>query len=122
VKVRVAESGKWVCDKCITERLRILEEKLQDALHRIDTLTGKNKSLEEKLRLATEGRKVGSSENVKRKKKSGECLVLGDSIICNVGIECPDIKVGCFPGIRTEQLQRVIEKRTLETQTQLSSM
>ena len=39
--------------------------------------------------------------------------MLGDSIIRNVGIESPDIKVGCFPGIRTEQLQRVIKKRDL---------
>jgi len=65
VKVRVAESGKWACVKCRTERLRELEEKLQDALHQIDTLTRKNKSLEEKLQLATEGREVDSSENVK---------------------------------------------------------
>ena len=39
-------------------------------------------------------------------RKSGECLVLGDSILSNVGSECPDMKVECFPGIRTEQLQR----------------
>jgi hypothetical protein len=39
--------------------------------------------------------------------------VLGDSIIHNVGTECPDMKVGCFLGIRTEQLQKVIEKRDL---------
>ena len=39
--------------------------------------------------------------------------MLGDSIIRNVGIECPDIKVGYFPGIMTEQLQRVIEKKDL---------
>jgi len=31
-----------------------------------------------------------------------------------VGIKCPDIEVGCFPCIRTEQLQRIIEKRDLE--------
>jgi hypothetical protein len=49
VKVRVAESGKWACDKCRMERLRVLEEKLQDAVHQIDTLTRKNKSLEEKV-------------------------------------------------------------------------
>jgi hypothetical protein len=36
-----------------------------------------------------------------------------ETIICSVGIACLDIKVGCFPGIRTEQLQRVIEKRDL---------
>ena len=31
VKVQVAESGKWVCDKRRLERLRLLEEKLQNA-------------------------------------------------------------------------------------------
>jgi hypothetical protein len=46
-------------------------------------------------------------------RKGGECLVLGDSIIRNVGSECSDMKVECFPGIRTEQLHRVIEKRDL---------
>ena len=30
VKAEVVESGKWVCDKCRSERLRLLEEKLQD--------------------------------------------------------------------------------------------
>jgi hypothetical protein len=28
-----------------------------------------------------------------------------------VGTECPDMKVECLPGIRTEQLQRVTENR-----------
>jgi hypothetical protein len=39
MKVRVAESGKWACDKCRMERLRVLEEKLQDAVHHIDKQT-----------------------------------------------------------------------------------
>jgi hypothetical protein len=51
VKAQVVESGKWVCDKCRSERLRVLEEKLQDALHQIDALTRKNKTLEEQLQL-----------------------------------------------------------------------
>jgi len=42
MKVRVAESGKWVCDKCRSERLRVLEEKLQEALQQIEVLTKKN--------------------------------------------------------------------------------
>jgi hypothetical protein len=46
-------------------------------------------------------------------RKGGESLVLGDSIIRNVGSECSDMKVECFPGIRTEQLHRVIENRDL---------
>jgi len=39
--------------------------------------------------------------------------VLGDSIIRNVGTECLDMKIECFLGFRTEQLQRVIERREL---------
>jgi hypothetical protein len=39
--------------------------------------------------------------------------VVGDSIVRNVGAEHVDMKVECFPGIRTEQLHRVIEKRDL---------
>ena len=35
-------------------------------------------------------------------RKGGECLVLGDSIIRNIGTECRILKVECFPGIRTE--------------------
>jgi len=39
--------------------------------------------------------------------------VLGDLIIHNVGNECSDMKVECFPGIIMEQLHRVIENRDL---------
>jgi methionyl-tRNA synthetase len=30
VKFQVAETGKWNCDRCRFERLRVLEEKLRD--------------------------------------------------------------------------------------------
>jgi hypothetical protein len=100
----VAESGKWICDKCRSERVRLLEEKPQNALLQIDNLTRKNKELEEQLRLGTAGREVGRWNTVPSDRKSGECLVLGDSIIWNVGNECSDMKVECFPGIRMEQL------------------
>jgi hypothetical protein len=39
--------------------------------------------------------------------------VVGESIVRNVGAEHVDMKVECFPGIRTEQLNSVIEKRDL---------
>ena len=39
--------------------------------------------------------------------------VENDCIIRIVGTECPEMKVECFPGNRTEQLQRVIERREL---------
>jgi hypothetical protein len=87
----------------------LLEEKLQNALLQIDDLTRKNKALEEQLRLVTTGMEVGRRDTVPGDRKGGECLVLGDSIILNDGTECSDIKVECFPGIRTEELHRIIE-------------
>jgi hypothetical protein len=44
-----------------------------------------------------------------------QCLVVGDSIISNVGTGQNNIMVQCFLGIRTEQLCRVMENRDLET-------
>jgi len=46
VKAQVAEGKKWICDKCRSERLGLLEEKLQNALLQIDDLTRKNKALD----------------------------------------------------------------------------
>jgi hypothetical protein len=63
-KTQVAESGKWVCDKCRSEELRLLEEKLQDTLHQTDTLTRKNKALEKQLQLGAGGREVGRRDTV----------------------------------------------------------
>ena len=113
IKAQVAESRKWICGKCRSEKLRLLEEKLQDALLQIDDLTRKNKALEKQLRLATAGREVGRRDMVLGDYKGGECLVLGELIIWSVGTECSDMKVECFPGIRTEQLHGVIEYRDL---------
>jgi hypothetical protein len=47
VKVQVVESGKWNCDRCRSERLQLLEEKLQKAVLQIDELKRKNKAVEE---------------------------------------------------------------------------
>ena len=91
----------------------LLEEKLQNSLLQIDDLTRKNKALKEQLRLVTPGMEAGRRDTVLGDRKGGECLVLGDSIILNVRTECSDMKVECFPGIRTEELHRVIENRDL---------
>jgi hypothetical protein len=48
---------------------------------------------------------------VRRQHEGAECLVFGDSIIWNV--ESEHVRVQCFPGIRTEQLQRVMKNRDL---------
>ena len=115
VNAQMAESGKWICDKSRSERLRLLGKKLQNALPQIDGLTRKNKALEEELRLAAAGRGFDRRDTVLGLLKGGECLMLGDSSIRNVGTECSDMKVECFPGIRTEQLHSVIEIRDLRS-------
>ena len=47
------------------------------------------------------------------KQKATKCMVVGDSIVRNVGAEHADMKMECFPGIKTEQLHRLMEKRDL---------
>jgi hypothetical protein len=56
---------------------------------------------------------AGKRDIVPAKQKSAKCTVVGDSMLRSVGAEHTDMMVECFPGIRTEQLHRVIEKRDL---------
>ena len=47
-------------------------------------------------------------------KSGGEkCLVLGDSMVSDVGAGRSNMRFECFPGIRTDQLRRVTENRYL---------
>ena len=109
VKAQAAEREKWSCDKCRTERIRMLEEELHNALRQIDELKARNRKLEEKLLLAGAGKR----NIVPTEQKAAKCVVVGDSVVRNVGTEHTDMKVECFPGIKTEQLRRVIDKRDL---------
>jgi hypothetical protein len=77
VTVQVAGSRKWICDKCRSERIRLLEERLQNALLQIGNLSRKNKVLEEQLHLETAGREVGRQHTVLGDRKGGECLSVG---------------------------------------------
>jgi hypothetical protein len=52
-------------------------------------------------------------DTVSTKQKVTKCMVVGDSILRNVGAEHADMMVECFPGIKNEQLHRVTEKRDL---------
>jgi len=113
VKIQVAESGKWNCDRCRSERLRVLEEKLRDSQIQIEELTRKNKDLEEQLQLARNGNDVEKRDTVTVKPIREKCLVLGDSLVRNVGADKSDMRVECFPGIRAVQLRRVIQNRDL---------
>jgi len=109
VKAQTAERKNWNCDKCRTEKVRVLQEELQNALGQIDELKAKNRELETKLQMAG----TGERDTMPTKRNVTKCMVVGDSIVRNVGADRSDMKVECFPGIKTEQLHRVIEKRNL---------
>jgi hypothetical protein len=109
VKAQAAERDNWNCDKCRTEKVRMLQQELQNALRQIDELKARNRELEAKLLLAG----TAKIDAVPRKQTVTKCRVIGDSIVRNVGTEHADMVVECFPGIKTEQLHRVIDKRDL---------
>ena len=56
---------------------------------------------------------IGVTDTMPTKQNVTKCMVVGDSIVRNVGAEHSDVKVECFPGMTTEQLHRVMEKRDL---------
>ena len=85
------------------------QEDLQNALRQIDELKARNRELEEKSLLAGAGKR----DTVPAKQKTAKCMVVGDTIVRSVGAEHADVMVECFLGIKTEQLQRVIEKTDL---------
>ena len=113
VKFQVVESGKWNCDRCRSERLRTLEEKLTEAQIQIEELKRRNKALEGQLLLSESGKDVGKVDTVTVKPVGEKCLVLGDSIVRNAGAEKSNMRVQCFPGIRVDQLRRVMVNRDL---------
>ena len=43
MKAKAAERENWSCDKCRTEKVRMLQEDLQNALRQIDELKARNK-------------------------------------------------------------------------------
>jgi hypothetical protein len=76
---------------CRTERTRVLQEELQNALRQIDELKARNRELEEKLQLAGAGK-----WDTVAKHTGATCLVMGDSMVSNVGTENADRMVVCF--------------------------
>jgi methionyl-tRNA synthetase len=79
VKVQVAERGKWNCDRCRIERLRVLEEKLRDTQIQIEELKRRNKALEEQLLVTENGKDFGKGDTVTVKPVGEKCLVLDNS-------------------------------------------
>ena len=54
------------------------------------------------------GKDVGKGDTTTVKPVVEKCLVLGDSIVRDVGTEKPNMRVECFPGNRADQLRRVL--------------
>jgi predicted RNase H-like nuclease (RuvC/YqgF family) len=52
---QAAESENWNCDKCRTEKVKMLQEELQNALRQIDELKARNRELEAKLQMTGTG-------------------------------------------------------------------
>jgi hypothetical protein len=75
----------------------------------------RNKKLEEQLRVAATGNKIGRQVTVQEHHDGKQCTVVRDSIIRNVGTGQNNMMVECFLGIRTEQLHRVLDNRDLGT-------
>ena len=91
----------------------MLEEKLRDAHIQIEELKLRNKALEEQLHLMVNGKNTEKGGTAMGKSGGEKCLVLGDSIARDVGAGRSNMRVECCPGIRTDQLQRVMENRDL---------
>jgi len=109
VKAQTAERENWCCDKCRTEKVRVLQQKLENALRQIDELQVRNRELEAKLQMAG----TGDKDSMSTKQKVVKCMVVGDSLVRNVGADHGNMEVECFPGIKTEQLHRVMERRVM---------
>ena len=111
----MADSGKWNCERCKWERLCLLEEKLQNALNQIEDLKLMNRKLKEQLGLSATGNEIGRQDTVQEHHEGKQCLVVGDSIIRNLGTRQNNMMLECFPGIRTEQLHSGLDNRDLGT-------
>jgi hypothetical protein len=74
VKTQAAEREIWNCEKCRTEKWRLIQEDLQSALRQIDELKARNRDLEAKLLMAGTGNTdIMPSEQIVTK-----CVVGGD--------------------------------------------
>ena len=52
MKVQTAERKNWSCDNCRTEKVRMLQEELLNAMRQIEELKVRKRELEAKLQMA----------------------------------------------------------------------
>jgi len=87
----------------------MLQVEVQNAQRQTDELKARNREIEVKLLIVG----TGKTDTISTKQNVTKCVVAGDSVVRSIGAEHADMKVECFPGIKTEQLHRVMEKRDL---------
>ena len=109
VKAPAAERENWNCNKCRSERVRMLQEELQNPLRQIDELKARNRELEAKLLMAGPGERDTMPATLMFTK----CVVVGDTVLRIFGADHADMMVECFPGIKIKQLHGVTEKSDL---------
>ena len=80
VKAQAAERGNCNCGKCRTEKVRMLQEYLQNALLQIDELKAINRLREEKLLLAGSGKR----DTVPAKQRVAKCMVIYYSLLKSI--------------------------------------
>ena len=107
MKAQAAERENWNCDKFSAEKVRMLQEDLQNALGQIDELKDRNRELEAKVLMAGNEKR----DTMLTHPEVTKCRMVGDSILCIAGVEHAEMIVKCFPGIKTEQLHRVVEQK-----------
>jgi len=89
----------------------MLQEVLQNVLRQIDELKARNREIQAKLLMAGNGER----DAMPTKQKVTKCMVVGESIMRNVGAKHADMKVECFPGLKTGQLYLLVKKLLLFT-------
>ena len=83
MKTRAAESENWNSEKCRTEKIRMLQEELQNAQRQIDEMKARNRELEDKLLMAGAGKR----DTAHAKENVAKCMVVGDSMLRDDGAE-----------------------------------
>jgi len=74
LRAQAAERENWNCDKCRTEKVRILQDELQNALRQIDELKARNRELDATLQMA----ETWEADTMTTKQPVTKCLVVGD--------------------------------------------
>jgi hypothetical protein len=76
LKAQAAETENWNCDKCRAEKVRMLQEELQNAPRKVDELKARNRDLGAKLQMAGTGKR----DTMPTEQKFTKCMVVADNV------------------------------------------